>query len=222
MHYFLSIQNNYHLVEVALFKNMQSIASTQVSKLEASAHLMLAIKGLLTEHGISFKELSFIAANQGPGPFTTLRVVIATVNGISFATKLPLIGVDGLDMFLNEYRDTQHPTTVALFNAFNHDAYFGIENFNGREKGCKNIGKLLEEIAQQDSAQPIRFIGSGSVFFRDQILETLGTRAYFPIPMPEHCSLETIGLYALDCWNTHKNLTYQLLPLYLKSHVVKS
>jgi tRNA threonylcarbamoyladenosine biosynthesis protein TsaB len=222
MRYFLSIQNNYQLVEVALFRDMQSIASTEISKLEASSHLMLAIQGLLNEHQLSFKDLSFIAANQGPGPFTTLRVVIATVNGISFATKLPLIGVDGLDMFLNEYRDTSHPITVALFNAFNRDAYFGIDTFSSREKGCKNIELLLQDLAQTHAQEQIRFIGSGAGFFKDQILSTFDKRAHFPLPMPEQCSLQTIGLHALDCWNSHKNLTYQLLPLYLKGQVVKS
>ena len=31
--------------------------------------------------------------------------MIATANGISFATKIPLVGVDGLTSLLHEYTD---------------------------------------------------------------------------------------------------------------------
>jgi hypothetical protein len=49
-----------------------------------------------------------------PGPFTTLRLVIATMPGISFSTA-PLVGVDGLatpQMSTNQ----DYPVTVALLN----------------------------------------------------------------------------------------------------------
>jgi tRNA threonylcarbamoyl adenosine modification protein YeaZ len=226
MLYFLSIQNNYHQVELALFKDSHILTSLAISKIDASSQLMLTIKSLLAEHHLSFKDLSFIAANQGPGPFTTLRVVIATVNGISFATRIPLIGVDGLDVFLNEYKDTQYPVTVALLNAFNQDAYFGIDTFGTREKGCKNSEQLLRELHAQHGNQQIRFIGSGVSTFKEQLTSIFGAQAgskiLIPIPLPDQCSVKALGLHALENWKTHKNLTYQLLPLYLKSQVIKT
>ncbi len=45
---------------------------------------------------LRFLDLAFIAAHQGPAPFTTLRVCLTTVNGFAFATGMPLIGINGL------------------------------------------------------------------------------------------------------------------------------
>src|SRR5687767_3976293 len=115
MTYFLALQNTYQNVEIALFKDSQILASTTLSKLQASSHSMPAIQELLKTNNLTLKDLSFIGASQGPGPFTTLRVVIATVNGISFSTGIPLIGVDGLDTFLDEQKDSRYPV-VALLN----------------------------------------------------------------------------------------------------------
>src|SRR5471030_2525471 len=97
MKHYLSIQNTYTHVEMALFQDGQLINWVSEDKLRASKHFILLIAGLLQEHQIKFSDLSFVAVNQGPGPFTTLRVVIASVNGLSYATKIPLVGIDALD-----------------------------------------------------------------------------------------------------------------------------
>ena len=223
MSYFLAIQNNFHYVELALFQDTQCLTTITISKIEASAQLIVAIKEILNRYNLVFKNLSFIAANQGPGPFTTLRVVIATVNGISFATKMPLIGVDGLVTFLDEHKNEDHPITVALLNAFNQEAYFGIDGSEVRETGCRNAEQLLQELKKRYTDQKIRFIGSGVEVFKNQILATFGPDAsFFPRPLPEQCSLQAVGVQALQQWQKQKNIQFQLLPLYLKNQVIRN
>lgn len=220
--YFLALQNNFHQIEVALFNNTDLLGMHAISKIEASSDLILTIKELLNTHHLTFKNLSFIAANQGPGPFTTLRVVIATVNGISFAARTPLVGVDGLDAFLDEHKNENYPVTVALLNAFNHDTYFGIEALGMRETGCKNAEQLIKDLKQRYEGKSIRFIGSGTELFKGHIITTLGEQAYLPRPNPDQSSIKAIGLQALQKWHAQKDIRYQLLPLYLKNQVVKS
>src|SRR5688572_29545137 len=93
---FLALQNTYHLIEVAVCNEDSIIESVTIDKVHASKELLPIINKLLMRHNFTLQSLSFLTINQGPGPFTTLRVVITTANGISFATGLPLIGVDGL------------------------------------------------------------------------------------------------------------------------------
>lgn len=218
MQYFLSIQNTYTQVEMALFQDGQLINWVTEDKLRASKNFVLLIAGLLQEHQIKFSDLAFLAVNQGPGPFTTLRVVIASVNGLSYATKIPLVGIDALDALIYEHQNNVHPNTIALLNAFNQDVYFGISNpeLTGVKKGYKNIGILLQELDAAFPDKSIRFIGNGAELYSKEILGTFGARAYIPNPMPQTASIQQIGVMGLSQWEKQENVLQELYPLYLK------
>src|SRR3989344_8568089 len=47
--------------------------------------LLIEIDKLLKKHNLKLNELDKIKAHSGPGRFTSLRVGIATVNGLNFA-----------------------------------------------------------------------------------------------------------------------------------------
>lgn len=219
--FFISIQSTYHAVEVALFNDKRVIESRSISKIEASKLLILTIEELLAAHQQTIRSISFIATNQGPGPFTTLRVVIASVNGLSFATQIPLIGIDGLDAFVQEYHNKSYPITVIILNAFNFDVYFAIQNKATITKGYKNIDLLLPELQTQFPHETIRFLGNAVELYHHKIQEQFGSRAFIPDPVPHTCSVTQIGLMGLQYWNTQEGLTYQLLPLYLKQHAAE-
>jgi len=223
MAYFLSIQNTYTHLEIGLFKGNQLINWIAEDKLRASKHFVPLIAGLLEEQHIKFANLSFIAVNQGPGPFTTLRVVIASVNGLSFSTKIPLVGVDALDALILEQENHLYPNTVALLNAFNQDVYFGIStpDLLYTEKGYKNVQVLLQELQATIPNQPIRFIGNGAELYSKEINATFGTNAYIPNPLPHTCSVHQIGLMGLDRWDKKDNVVYELFPLYLKQSFIE-
>ncbi len=216
---FLALASTYDSIEIALFQDASILEAISIDKIRASKDIIVKIQQLLTAHALSLTSLSFIAVNQGPAPFTTLRVVITTANGINFAQGTPLIGVDALDAFLIEYAD-KNKTTVALFNAFNGDAYFGIMR-DGIvvEKGCLTIESLLQHIQTTNPDNRIVFIGNGVALFKNQIEAMLGTQSLNIEVVPSYPSIKQLGLLGLDHWQ--KNLTTtQLLPLYLKQFKV--
>ena len=98
---FAALQNTYQEIQVALWCDSLFVGSLSVPKNHASAELIPTLAFLLNQHNLRLEQLSFIAVNKGPGPFTTLRVVIASANGLSFASDIPLVGVDGLKAFLH-------------------------------------------------------------------------------------------------------------------------
>ena len=224
MNKFLAIQHTYTGVEVALFRDKDVLEKMYDDKKRASKNLISMINTILEHNDLGIMELDFISANQGPGPFTTLRVVIASVNGLGFATKKPLIGVDGLDAILKQYHDKRYEVTVALLDAFAGDVYFGIENSNSQErlKGYKNISVFLSELRDYFSDNKIQFIGNGSKKYEDKIIEYFGQMAIFPDPLPMQCSVQQVGLIALDTFKKFENFESQLLPIYLKDFVVKT
>lgn len=221
MSHFLAIQHTYEGIELGLFDDLGLIQMVSEDKRMASKNCVVLARELLRVNALSFENLSFFTANQGPGPFTTLRVVIASINGLAFASEKPLIGIDGLEALLNEYTDNNWPITIALLNAYGKDVYFGIDQqgIPERHKGYKNITTFLTNLKKTFQAQPLRFIGQGTNLYEGQIRSVLGDQAIIPTELPEHCSIQQIGIMARNSWNNKENLVDQLLPLYLKSMV---
>lgn len=216
MTYFLAIQNTYTDLQIALFKDNICLENIQTDKKTASRDCILLLESVLKKHHLNFQQMQFITVNQGPGPFTTLRVVIATVNGLSFATQIPLIGINALDALLSTY-PSKLPT-VALLNAFGNDAYYAIRALgtNNLEYGCASIGSFLEIITEKFSSE-VLFIGNGAQIHKEKIENALGKKACFLDPIPETCSIEEIGKLGLQVWEQQsKSISKQLQPIYLK------
>ena len=126
MHSYIAIQNTYHIFEMALFINNQLHDQIHEDKRHTSSLFIPLLEQLLNRNNISLSSLDFCAVNCGPGPFSTLRSIIASANGLYFATKIPLIGIDGLDATFTEYYQSQYHYTIILLNAFNNDVYYLI------------------------------------------------------------------------------------------------
>ena len=99
--------------------------------------------------------LAFLAVNQGPGAFTSLRVIIASINGLALGdAQKRLIGVDGLDALAQEahqkYIKDQNALLVPLLNAYNSEVYYGVYESAGANvkpvapKGYKKKEIFLE------------------------------------------------------------------------------
>lgn len=217
MNNFLVATHNYTSFCLALFKNATLIDKKLESNKKTSEQLIPLINSLLTENNIAITDIQFIAVNCGPGPFTTLRSILSTANGIGFATDIPLVSIDGIHTLINEQSSPLFPHTVALFNAFNKDVYFGIQTPNEPlQTGYKHYQQLFEQLKNDYPEQTIRFIGSGASLYHNEILEAFGSWATIPEPLPEEASITYIGKTSLDQWNNKINISTQLKPLYLK------
>src|SRR6478735_2358845 len=56
-----------------------------------------ALIDLVADDGATLDDVQLLAVGLGPGAFTGLRVGLATMQGLAFATGLPIVGVSGLD-----------------------------------------------------------------------------------------------------------------------------
>ncbi len=210
---FLLVSNDYHQTQIALYRGDHCATQINDAAQKSSKYLIPLIKELLEKNNVALRDLNFIAANQGPGKFTSLRVLLATVNGLSFATKIPLIGIDGITTMLDEYH--QDGITVALLNAFNNDVFFGVSNHDQpHETGYKNIETLLNEL-KNNYSEKITVIGDGISLFHDQIKDILDDQAIISSDYPKSASLDFIAKIALKKWK-EGDVSEQLMPLYLK------
>ncbi len=216
---FISIQNTYQTLELGLFDNTALVDIRFAKNKQASREFIPLLQDLFKHNNQSLQELSCMVVNQGPAPFSTLRVVIASVNGLNFSTNIPLIGIDGLDSFIIQYSDFLYPYKVVLLNAFNYDVYFALQQ-PGQPviKGCKKIDQLLYELAKTIPRQTIRFLGNATELYKDRIRVQFNGRAYIPSPLPPFCSIEQVARMGLQKWKKQEGITSRLLPLYLKQY----
>jgi tRNA threonylcarbamoyladenosine biosynthesis protein TsaB len=56
-----------------------------------------ALIDLVAGDGATLDDVHLLAVGLGPGAFTGLRVGLATMQGLAFATGVPIVGVSGLD-----------------------------------------------------------------------------------------------------------------------------
>ena len=224
-HTFISIQGSYKSTQIAIFKKSKYISSTTMESKKASSHLVPTLDKILKENALSVSDLDFIATNQGPGSFTSLRVLISTLNAIAYTGKITLIGVDGLDALAFEVLEKtkmENGIIISLLNAFNKDVFFGVFNIENQKfnliipKGYKNISIFLAEIKTKYPNQNITFCGNASLLFKNLIQEPLNAKAIIPDNLPTISSAKQIGLLAIKRWENKKNISSQLKPTYLK------
>jgi tRNA threonylcarbamoyl adenosine modification protein YeaZ len=210
---YLAIQSTYHNLELGLFKKNDPIEIVSLSKVDASKFLIPTLQNLLEKHALSLHDIEFICANTGPAPFTTLRVVIASINGLSFARHIPLIGVDAFHAYAKNIATSPF---IIIFNAFGNDVYYAIKEKDTLQIGVAPIVALLQKIKKMNF-DTLSFFGNGTQMHADLITNELGTKAHIS-HSTEYASIESIAALGYAQWLQKTDISYQLMPLYLKNH----
>lgn len=220
--HFLVLTNNYQKTWVALFDRFQLLDSLEEDNKKISKQLFLDIDTLLKKNGLSTDNLFFLGCNQGPGPFTTLRSIIASLNGLAFASKKPLVGVNGIQTFVDEQYDQNYDYTVVLNNAFCNDVYYAILNKSKTEcmMGCVSFDEMIK-IINNVPDKKIKLVGSIVEEKKIELGDRITKDIFIPEPCPTGASLEAIGKQAYQQWLDKQNVVDQLLPLYFKDSSVK-
>lgn len=216
--YALVLQTDYNNVTAALCKDTSILQSITCHKHEASKNLIIHLDSLLEAQSIHWKSLSFIAVNQGPAPFTTLRAVITTANALAFAHTIPLIGVDGITTFLHAVQKKE-TVTIVLLNAFAHDLYYGIQDQNTVTTGWMHKDKLLQTLEDTYKERALYCTGNGVTLIQDDLQKTF-SNITIAHPLTDYTPFESVVTKAYTQWHAHKTNT-SLLPLYLKTKEYK-
>lgn len=214
---FLAVHARYKDVQLGLFKNGNLIESASDESKKISKNFLILLEGMLKNSRHTFEDLAFVAAHQGPAPFTTLRVCLTTVNGLAFATGVPLIGVNGLQELVVQHKRADS-VTVALLNAFSQEVYYGIDDpfKQSTSFGYAPAEPFLKELSERFTDN-IAFVGNGLDLYDQVIKQSFGDRAR--LVSSDIVSLEAVAGKALELWKT-KETVHQLMPIYLKEYAL--
>lgn len=70
------------------------------------------IHEVLGERDLTVRDLDILVVDVGPGRFTGLRVGLATVRALAFATGLPVVGLTSLEILAGAHSETDNVTAV--------------------------------------------------------------------------------------------------------------
>lgn len=197
---FLLVAGDHATVTIALCEGTTIIWSDTESARRTGSMLIPRIDTVIRATGRSLRECAFIAASCGPAPFTTLRVVVATVNGLGYATGLPLVGVDRFSAGLFD----SERTTIMLYNAFGGDLYYAIrQGTTCIASGCDTALRVEEYLEPYRNSAS--FVGDGvALLYPNRVAEREGP------------TLTEYAHQALCAWHEGKS-QQELSPLYLKA-----
>lgn len=200
----LIIQHTYETIELAIYIDNHQISSSQIPKHEASSKILLTIEELLKQNNLLLNNIKKIIVNQGPGPFTTLRTVISTVNGLAFATGIPLLGVDGLksliDFDLKKYPNPK----IALLNAFANDVYYAFKTESEFKSGVAPITEIITLLTNLDK----KFFITGNGF---EMHKEKFHNLEYEVMTPNYPTIHALYSASRDYTESSR-----VLPLYLK------
>ncbi|MGZ6250864.1 MAG: tRNA (adenosine(37)-N6)-threonylcarbamoyltransferase complex dimerization subunit type 1 TsaB [Candidatus Chromulinivorax sp.] len=214
MSYFISIQYPYDHLVVCLSKDTQLVQTEVISKFQALSLLLPTLEKIFADHNIKLHDIAAIGINNGPGPFNTLRSIIATANAIAFVTKTPLIACNGLELLLQE-QTTEN--TIVILDAFGTDVYYAFAN----QQGYCSIHELVNLVQREykEVTKSLHFIGNGTLK-HNQILQQhfAGANINQKILFASTQALVDATYKKF----MSKEINTEIFPLYFASPVIKS
>ena len=212
--YGLIAQYPYDNIECALTNNGVILESATVSKFQAIEQFVPTLAQLLTNNHLTLADISYIGVNVGPGPFNTLRAMLATMNGIHFATQIPLVTLNALELLLEEHSQED---TVAMLHAFGKEVYLGHPYHDDQRYIYTSIDHAVEIIEKFYENHAVQLVGNAAIKYQ----EIFKSHPYFScIPTPFN-NLQTLATQAHSKYQNNQTTTHAK-PLYLASPVIKN
>lgn len=217
--FLLIINGTYTTIEAALAGSGVMHAAS-ISHHHASTQLLPMIEKLCAEQNLKISDIAAIAVNVGPGPFTTMRSVIATINGLAYAAHILLIPINGIEAFVKAHKKNGYTHTCALLNAFCNDVYYAFYDYATETiiSGCCSIEYWIEQHKNFLRSHPharINYIGNGCTLYQKELASQFGMHTISDEQAPE---VPTIAAIIAAAQQMTIRVT-QVEPLYFKPYV---
>tara|TARA_R110000868_G_scaffold58472_6_gene180690 strand:- start:3278 stop:3946 length:669 start_codon:yes stop_codon:yes gene_type:complete len=157
--YILNIETATKNCSVAIAKDGKTIICNEIAE-EGYSHaerLHVFMESIMTEAGITFKDLAAVAVSQGPGSYTGLRIGVSAAKGLCFALSIPLIAVDTLKVLAAQTKISDG-LIIPMIDARRMEVYsaiFSAELENKRETQAE----VITENSFENIKGPIYFVG---------------------------------------------------------------
>lgn len=186
-----------------------------------SDQLMLLVDASLKRLDLKIDQIDAFAVALGPGIFTGLRIGVATIKGLAFALKKPIVGIPTLDLIANNLKFVDR-LICPIMDARQNEVYAAIYQ-GGRQLQrmsdylCLPIEKIIEML---DS--PMIFLGNAADKYRD-LIEASAKDAIIAehlFDLPRGANVALLGGKRLrsegEDMQTFLDNAFTLTPLYIR------
>ena len=193
------------------------IRGGQVLNLSYSEVLLSWIDYIVKSLNLKISDVDGLAISIGPGSFTGLRIGLATVKGLSFATGKPIAAVPTLDALASLYIYSKYPV-VPILDAKKKEAYAAVyDTQDGKIKRLSPYFALTPENLVEKIPKEVIFLGPGVDVFKKIFEKLIGKKAYFidgEISLPSGVAVAKLGWEKLKMED--KEDLASLIPLYIR------
>lgn len=128
-----------------------------------AAWLHGAVAQMMERQGLAMRDLSAVAVSIGPGSYTGLRVGLSTAKGFCYALKIPLIGVNTLEMIASAAAGDAVDLICPMIDARRMEVFMAVYN-RELEEIRKPAAVILHPQSFDDllANHHLTFCGSGS------------------------------------------------------------
>jgi tRNA threonylcarbamoyladenosine biosynthesis protein TsaB len=196
---------------------LRAQAQVRVAKTHAN-RLWDTIFFLLEQTGWGLEDIDLWAVSTGPGSFTGLRIGIATVKGLAFATQKPVMGISTLEALAFSFPFCPY-LICSLIDARQKEVFCGFfkSTPNGKVEMIGEPRHIKPQSLVKELKEPVLLVGNGAMLFKDFFKQHLGPRAIFPPPHLHYISPLVLGILAASRFQ--EGLQYspeEIHPLYIR------
>ena len=213
----LNIETATKNCSVALAKDGKTLAIREIATQNFShaEKLHVFIEELFLETNLKLQDLSAIAASQGPGSYTGLRIGVSAAKGLCYALSIPLIAVDTLELLARKI-EIQSGIIVPMIDARRMEAFCAF--FDSKYVKIKETkAEIIDETSYQDISETMHLIGDGAMKFKN-VLTDKKFQYYPEIEFPSANEMAPVSFQKFQN-NQLEDVAY-FEPFYLKDFVM--
>lgn len=159
-----------------------------------SRKIMPSIESALRKTDISLAQFDCFGIGLGPGSFTGLRIGLATLKGLLFPLKKPVVSIPSLDILAYAVRGHSGWVcpVVDARRGLVYCALYEAKNGQIQRKSRYLLVPIKEVVEKLKAREAVFFLGDALTLYQHTIERGLGTRARFILeqklwfPQPEN------------------------------------
>ncbi|MEG1633926.1 MAG: tRNA (adenosine(37)-N6)-threonylcarbamoyltransferase complex dimerization subunit type 1 TsaB [Oscillospiraceae bacterium] len=189
----------------------------QCSGLTHSRTLLPMAEDLLRSTETAMSEVDVFAVSRGPGSFTGIRIGVATLKGLAWATEKPAIGVSTLEaMAWNGVAAGEGTIVCCCMDARRSQVYNALFEIRGGAplRLCEDRAISLAELADEAKKleKPVFIVGDGAILCYNHFLES----AIPCVKAPEPLVMQSAWGVCMAAKTKTPEPAADLLPVYLR------
>jgi tRNA threonylcarbamoyl adenosine modification protein YeaZ len=162
------------VVNVGIARGERLLATATVADRMAHAEqLMPLISDCLSDAGVWPRDLDRLIVGLGPGPFTGLRVGVATAQVLSYVLKIELRGVCSLDVLAAQFAGAISGDFIVATDARRREVYWAQYSADGVRIGEPSV-------SPPSDVPQLPAVGPAADLYSDQLSAVAGPRAIDP------------------------------------------